>query len=53
MSYVIYGERPAAIAICNILRAKGADRHNIVLVDKKGICYKNREEDGEGSMNEY
>ena len=53
MSYVVYGERPASIAILKLLTAKGVDRHNVLLVDKKGICYMDREEEGEGSMNEY
>ena len=54
MSYVVYGERPAAIAILKLLEAKGVEKHNILLVDRKGICYVGREEeDGNGPMTEY
>ena len=53
MSYVVYGERPATIAILNLLKAKGVDRHNVLLVDKHGICWMDRDKECEGDMNEY
>jgi malate dehydrogenase (oxaloacetate-decarboxylating)(NADP+) len=54
MTYVVYGERPAAIAILKLLEAKGAEKHNVLLVDSKGLCYFGREKEvGDGAMNEY